>query len=96
MIIKKKDDKFTSKIISILRYFSYVTTTLLILLLILFNNKLFFKNLHTDISAKVNHRLFLDNKVGIIVSKKQKLKKFTENFINLVKKEFDNSFDITN
>ena len=65
MIIKKKDDKFTSKIISILRYFSYVTTTLLILLLILFNNKLFFKNLSTDISAKVNHRLFGKDSSGV-------------------------------
>ena len=44
---------------------------------------------------KVNHKLFLDNKVGIIVSKKQKLKKFTEDFINLVKNEFDNSLDLT-
>ena len=65
MIIKKKADKFTSKIISILRYFSYVTTTLLILLLILFNNKLFFKNLSTDISAKVNHRLFGKDSSGV-------------------------------
>ena len=44
---------------------------------------------------KVNHKIFLDNKVGIIVSKKQKLKKFTEDFINLVKNEFENSLDLT-
>ena len=44
---------------------------------------------------KVNHKLFLDNKVGIIVSKKNKLKKFTEDFIDLVKNEFDNSLDLT-
>jgi len=44
---------------------------------------------------KIHHKLFLDNKVGIIVSKKNILKKYTEDFINLVKNEFDSSFDIT-
>ena len=43
------------------------------------------------IFKKINHKLFLNNSVGIIVSKKNKLKKFTEDFINLVKFEFENS-----
>ena len=37
----------------------------------------------------VNHKLFLNNKVGIIVSKKIRLKKYTEDFIELVISEFD-------
>ena len=41
----------------------------------------------------VNHKLFLNNKVGIIVSKKSKLNKFTFDFIDLVKKEFETSVD---
>ena len=47
------------------------------------SNKLVFKT--------VNHKLFLNNKVGIIVSKKIRLKKYTEEFIELVKKEFQKS-----
>src|SRR6056300_518194 len=43
------------------------------------------------IFKKINHKLFLNNKVGIIVSKKNRLKKYTEEFINLIKKEFQNS-----
>ena len=43
------------------------------------------------IFKKINHKLFLNNKVGIIVSKKNRLKKYTEEFIDLVKKEFQNS-----
>ncbi len=43
------------------------------------------------IFKKINHKLFLNNSVGIIVSKKNKLKKFTEDFIDLVKFEFENS-----
>ena len=39
----------------------------------------------------VNHKLFLNNKVGIIVSKKSKFNKFTLDFIDLVKKEFETS-----
>ena len=41
----------------------------------------------------VNHKLFLNNKVGIIVSKKSKFNKFTLDFIDLVKKEFENSVE---
>ena len=41
----------------------------------------------------VNHKLFLNNKVGIIVSKKSKFNKFTLDFIDLVKKEFETSVD---
>jgi len=43
------------------------------------------------IFKKINHKLFLNNKVGIIVSKKNRLKKYTEEFIDLIKKEFQNS-----
>ena len=43
------------------------------------------------IFKKINHKLFLNNKVGIIVSKKIRLKKYTEDFIELVKNEFENS-----
>ena len=43
------------------------------------------------IFKKINHKLFLNSKVGIIVSKKYRLKKYTEEFIDLVKKEFQNS-----
>ncbi len=43
------------------------------------------------IFKKINHKLFLNNRVGIIVSKKNRLKKFTEDFIDLVKFEFENS-----
>lgn len=42
---------------------------------------------------KVNHKLFLNNKVGIIVSKKSKFNKFTLDFIDLVKKEFETSVE---
>lgn len=41
----------------------------------------------------VNHKLFLNNKVGIIVSKKSKFNKFTLDFIDLVKKEFETSVE---
>ena len=41
----------------------------------------------------VNHKLFLNNKVGIIVSKNSKFKKFTLDFIDLVKKEFATSVE---
>ena len=41
----------------------------------------------------VNHKLFLNNKVGIIVSKKSKFNKFTFDFIDLVKKEFATSVE---
>ena len=41
----------------------------------------------------VNHKLFLNNKVGIIVSKNRKFKKFTIDFIDLVKKEFATSVE---
>ena len=41
----------------------------------------------------VNHKLFLNNKVGIIVSKNSKFKKFTLDFIDLVKKEFETSVE---
>ena len=43
------------------------------------------------IFKKINHKLFLNNKVGIIVSKKNRQKKYTEEFIDLVKKAFQNS-----
>ena len=43
------------------------------------------------IFKKINHKLFINNKVGIIVSKKNKLKRYTEEFIDLVKQEFQNS-----
>ena len=43
------------------------------------------------IFKKINHKLFLNNKVGIIVSKKNRLKKYTEEFIDLVKQEFQKS-----
>ena len=43
------------------------------------------------IFKKINHKLFLNSKVGIIVSQKYRLKKYTEEFIDLVKKEFQNS-----
>ena len=43
------------------------------------------------IFKKINHKLFLNNKVGIIVSKKIRIKKYTEDFIELVKNEFENS-----
>jgi len=43
------------------------------------------------IFKKVNHKLFLNNKVGIIVSKKIRLKKYTEDFIKLVINEFEHS-----
>lgn len=41
----------------------------------------------------INHKLFLNNKVGIIVSKNNKLNKFTLDFIDLVKKEFEASVE---
>ncbi len=40
---------------------------------------------------EINHKLFLNNKVGIIVSKKIRLKKYTEDFIDLVITEFEKS-----
>ena len=43
------------------------------------------------IFKKINHKLFLNNKVGIIVSKKIRLKKYTEAFIELVISEFEKS-----
>ena len=39
----------------------------------------------------IKHKLFIDNQVGVIISKKNKLKKYTEEFIDLVKNEFQNS-----
>ncbi|MDC6448097.1 LysR family transcriptional regulator [Alphaproteobacteria bacterium] len=43
------------------------------------------------IFKKISHKLFINNKVAIIVSKKNKLKKYTEDFIKLVKIEFEKS-----
>ena len=37
---------------------------------------------------KINHKLFINNKVGIIISKKKRLKRYTEEFIELVDIEF--------
>lgn len=43
------------------------------------------------IFKKINHKLFLNNKVGILVSKKNKLNGYTKDFIAYVIEEFEKS-----
>ena len=48
------------------------------------------------IFKKINHKLFLNNKVGILVSKKNKLNSYTKDFIEYVITEFENSGNSNN
>ncbi len=48
------------------------------------------------IFKKINHKLFLNNKVGILVSKKNKLNNYTKDFIEYVITEFENSGNSNN
>ena len=48
------------------------------------------------IFKKINHKLFLNNKVGILVSKKNKSNNYTKHFIEYVITEFENSGNSNN